>query len=519
MSRGGRALEERRDPQKVLVHGLGELSLASERCPSTPFYATLIRMRQRLSTSFHKRASPLATSHLENEDATSRAGLSTSDGNAPAVRRLSKVSGDVKMGYALYSHRTTPAAHGWTLHAPGARGSVGLRRASHVSKSDALARYSGSSKTSRCSRVSQTSCNSHCVPQATGTVLGPTCGSSSHSGKSAPSNKSSTSPPSPPQQPPYELPKCHAGVEPLELPSPMTVAVRVEPEPCAGLGGVETWRAHDARSRPSSPIASDSAPPLPSPLLLPSAPPHAPPPPRPPPVVELRAVLTALSIRTRVCCVEGRIRVETQFSCACDGHSCERDDPREDVAWKRRPVEVARDAMWAVVTSGCRYGSLSACPSLGSTSCASCASPCEARPQRVVGIDISEGVEAGRVLRSVLPDGLHQTTVTHDILWSDGLCWGGDASYRPDVDGPIFLNAVDMCTSPTPLDNAFDMRTIVTTIYRAHSLLTAQALMTIDPACQPVASCIEVDQENGVACAGQITVAKIVVKQSVVSGV
>lgn len=41
--------------------------------------------------------------------------------------------------------------------------------------------------------------------------------------------------------------------------------------------------------------------------------------------------------------------------------------------------------------------------------------------------------------------------ITHSVEWRDNICWGGDASYDPDVDGRIALSAV-YCAIITPED-------------------------------------------------------------------
>ena len=83
----------------------------------------------------------------------------------------------------------------------------------------------------------------------------------------------------------------------------------------------------------------------------------------------------------------------------CDGRTC----TGTSGTWKDRPTEVARDSMVYLIN-------------------------------KLFASDSENSHESDRKRNPI---------VTYDIMWANGICWGGDASYDPVRDGEIYLSAVE----------------------------------------------------------------------------
>ena len=129
--------------------------------------------------------------------------------------------------------------------------------------------------------------------------------------------------------------------------------------------------------------------------------------------------------------------ITIQIGCKCHGLNVHRKELEEDQPeWKLRPVEVARDLVASFV---------------------------ELIQHSASSLEWSKAY------------------LLHDIEWKDGFCWGGDASYNVDRDGPIVLTADTSTTCPRMTAEARDQsfETMIRKIVRVIDRRDAAAFITV----------------------------------------
>ena len=129
--------------------------------------------------------------------------------------------------------------------------------------------------------------------------------------------------------------------------------------------------------------------------------------------------------------------ITIQIGCKCHGLNVHRTELEEGQSeWKLRPVEVARDLVASFV---------------------------ELIQHSASSLEWSKAY------------------LLHDIEWKDGFCWGGDASYNVDRDGPIVLTADTSTTCPRMTEQARDrsFEMMIRNIVRVIKRRDAAAVVTV----------------------------------------
>lgn len=158
--------------------------------------------------------------------------------------------------------------------------------------------------------------------------------------------------------------------------------------------------------------------------------------------VALQGVLDELSIRMDYIASEGEeLTIRFRADCSCKGDLCKRRmAANSEESWRLRPVEIARDV-------------------------------------------ISMLIQVLQESLKLSSDGWGVINVAHNIHWADGLCWGGDASYNSQRDGPITLIAENSWTGENDHENddvnaAFD--TTLSAVLRVLSAIDSSAVLSTE---------------------------------------
>ena len=159
--------------------------------------------------------------------------------------------------------------------------------------------------------------------------------------------------------------------------------------------------------------------------------------------VALQGVLDELSIRMDYIASEGEeLTIRFRADCSCKGDLCKRRmAANSEESWRLRPVEIARDV-------------------------------------------ISMLIQVLQESLKLSSDGWGVINVAHNIHWADGLCWGGDASYNSQRDGPITLIAENSWTgensSMSNDDDTDDVNDDVNAAFETTLSAVLRVLSTID---------------------------------------